>query len=188
MKKGKLTFYYGPMFSGKTLTLINKILELEDENILVLKPKSDTRTEQIYSRANKSYYAKQIDNSKEIFDLITKETENIFIDEVQFFDKNLSEVIEKLLDLEINIFCSGLDKDYKNDFFYNSQKILNFDNVDARQQKGICYKCQKPSTRTIRKVNGEFVSKDSPKILVEIFQDNKVEYFPVCENCHPIKK
>ncbi len=187
MKKGKLTFYYGPMFSGKTLTLINKILELENTNILVFKPKSDIRTKEIYSRANKSYKAIEIEKSEDILKYINSEIENIFIDEIQFFDKNLINIIEKVLNLNINIFCSGLDRDYKSEFFYNSKKILEL-TKNSLQHKGICYSCKKPSTRTIRKINGEITIKDSPEILVEVFNNDNVEYFPVCKDCHPIKK
>ena len=77
------------MFAGKTEELIRRIKRLEyaKQNVLVFKPKIDTRydKDEIVSHNMSKKPSIIIDKSTEIIAYIKDDTDAVVIDEVQFF-------------------------------------------------------------------------------------------------------
>ena len=97
---GVLEVICGPMFSGKTFELIHRVEKLkylEGSKYLFFKPARDTRTKKVKTRFNGiEAGCISVKKADEILDNIDG-CDLIAIDETQFFQKNIVEVIEKLL-------------------------------------------------------------------------------------------
>ena len=108
------------MFSGKTEELIKQLKEanLANQKTLIVKPKIDSRYEKnkIVSHNNTSLDCMPIDSSKEIIKLV-QDVKVVGIDEAQFFDSNITDVCQKLIDKGIQVIVAGLDMDYKKNPF-----------------------------------------------------------------------
>jgi len=146
------TLYYGCMFAGKTSALLRDIssYKANKHNILVLKPFVDTRYNKdfVVSHDQVKFPGSRIRNSVDILKLVTPDTKLIAIDELQFFDTQIVEVISSLKSVYM-IVGSGLDKDYlKNPFGSMPQLIEIADNAIELFAK--CTLCEAPASLTHR--------------------------------------
>ena len=115
-KTDKLEIICGPMFSGKTEALIKRANELIKDNkpICMFKPSIDNRYSKNYivSHNNKKIKCHSVKSPQEILNYIN-ESDIIAIDEVQFFDIEIINVLTKIISEGKNIIVAGLDRDYK---------------------------------------------------------------------------
>lgn len=187
MKRAKLTIYYGPMYSGKSALLIKDILNNISTPKLVFKPIGDVRSTKVYTREGLEFEAKGVNVASDIPQYIEADwLEKIYIDEVNFFGEDLVEVISEILDQGIDVICSGLDTDFRTEYFPAAKQLIELADV-AVKLKARCHKCGKPSSWTSRFIDGEPAEKDSPTILSDKAQDN-VQYKTLCTECHPFLK
>jgi thymidine kinase len=168
-KNGFIEVVCGPMFAGKTEELIRRIKRLEyaKQNVLVFKPKIDTRyaLEEIVSHNLSKKPSIIIDKSVEILKYIKDDTNAVVIDEVQFFDNDIIEIAENLADHGIRVIVGGLDSDFRGEPFGPMPQLL------ARAEfvtklTAICVKSGLPATRTQRIINGKPANYHDPIILV----------------------
>lgn len=180
MKTGLIEVICGPMFSGKTselvrqiqLTLISKI------EVLAFKPKIDNRYKSDEICTNDGYCIKSIvvENSVDIIKYVEeskKTIEKIFIDEAQFFDEKIVEVVNYLAkEKGVNVLLAGLDQDFKGAPFGQmpqllgiAQKIKTLTSICVHEKEDGKI-CGKPAFFTQRLINGKPASFNSPTILV----------------------
>ena len=168
-KNGFIEVVCGPMFAGKTEELIRRIKRLEyaKQNVLVFKPKIDTRydAEEIVSHNLSKNPSIIIDKSIEVLSYIKDNTDAIVIDEVQFFDHDIVAIAEQLADQGIRVIVGGLDRNFRGEPFGPMPDLL------ARAEfviklAAICVKSGLPATRTQRIINGKPAHYDDPTILV----------------------
>jgi thymidine kinase len=168
-KNGFIEVVCGPMFAGKTEELIRRIKRLEyaKQNVLVFKPKIDTRyaVNEIVSHNLSKKPSILIEKSEEINDYIKDDIDAVVIDEVQFFDQNIVGVVEKLADNGIRVIVGGLDRDFRGEPFGPMPALL------ARAEfvtklTAICVKSGMPATRTQRIINGQPAQYSDPLIMV----------------------
>lgn len=169
-KNGFIEVVCGPMFAGKTEELIRRIKRLEyaKQNVLVFKPKIDTRyeaAEEIISHNLSKKPSIIIDKSLEIYNYVKPETNAVVIDEVQFFDHDIIDIAEALADRGIRVIVGGLDSDFRGEPFGPMPQLL------ARAEfvtklTAICVKSGLPATRTQRIINGKPAHYSDPTILV----------------------
>lgn len=168
-KNGFIEVVCGPMFAGKTEELIRRIKRLEyaKQNVLVFKPKIDTRyeKEEIVSHNMSKKPSIIIDQSKEVLSYIKEDTDAVVIDEVQFFDYDIVEIAEDLADRGIRVIVGGLDRDFRGEPFGPMPALL------ARAEfvtklTAICVKSGLPATRTQRIIDGKPANYSDPTILV----------------------
>jgi thymidine kinase len=115
-KYGHLTVICGPMFSGKTGFLVERIAS-DTSTKVILKPAMDIRfsEDEIISRAGSRFAAQSISAwPSESF----KGTDTIYIDEVQFleppyFEGDLADCVVMALQAGIDVVASGLDMDFE---------------------------------------------------------------------------
>jgi thymidine kinase len=111
-KNGFIEVVCGPMFAGKTEELIRRIKRLEyaKQNVLVFKPKIDTRyaVNEIVSHNLSKKPSILIGESKEINDYINESVDAVVIDEIQFFDHDIVHIVEKLADRGIRVIVGGV--------------------------------------------------------------------------------
>jgi thymidine kinase len=187
----------GPMFSGKTSELLdqaNRLLvagEIQGTDFLVFNHASDTRYGEnvIGSHGHISLEAIAANSAKDIFDAIFDSNDGLvslkpnrellstlFIDEAQFFDNNLPKVVEfidryylETLNQGINIFCAGLDMDFRGEPFGSMPELLAIANK-VNKFTAVCKECPKGSPRnaqyTQRLINGQPANYNDPIVLV----------------------
>jgi thymidine kinase len=166
---GILTTIVGPMFSGKTtelLRLMDRELIAKRSSIL-FKPNIDNRysKEEVVNHNGIGRKALIACCSKDILNKVlelekTEKIENIFIDEVQFFDSGITDVIKKINDLGIDIYTCGLNQTFKGEPFpfKDGEKDIGYlmaisdyvISIDA-----VCNECGNKATKTYRKGNEE---------------------------------
>ena len=190
-KHGYLEVFCGPMKSGKTRELLNRVDKfkyIDDVNFIFIKPRIDTRDEKITSRFGElEYECIFIDENQteSITDLVVNHN-LVIIDEIQFFDKKIIQVLKTLISRGYFVLVSGLDLDFRGEIFGSMGEILCLaDKIN--KLRGVCEYdgCHKEATRTQRLINNEPAHYDSPTILVG---DEDEGYYCRCTNHHEIKE
>lgn len=114
---GTLEVICGPMFSGKTEELIRRVKRavIGKKKVQVFKHYLDKRygtDKKIFSHNGLSFRTQIVKNSKEILRSVRSQTQIVAIDEVQWFDRDLVSVIEKLIAKGKQVIVSGLSTTY----------------------------------------------------------------------------
>ncbi|MFA5471012.1 MAG: thymidine kinase [Acholeplasmataceae bacterium] len=168
-KNGFIEVVCGPMFAGKTEELIRRIKRLEyaKQNVLVFKPKIDTRydKDEIVSHNMSKKPSIIIDKSTEIIAYIKDDTDAVVIDEVQFFDHDIVQIAEDLADKGIRVIVGGLDRDFRGEPFGPMPDLLSRAEF-VTKLTAICVKSGLPATRTQRIIDGKPANYKDPTILV----------------------
>jgi len=172
-KPGAFEVYYGSMKSGKTKALLDRVEQLTytNHNVLVFKPEVDTRDGFLKSRNSANEYSCIYVNERlpeSIFDHVKENTSVVAIDEIQFFSKNIAQVVEALQRRNINIIAAGLNTDFRGEPFGAMGHLLALAN-ESYALAGVCdvSNCNMVATRTQRLIDGKPAQYDSPIILIE---------------------
>jgi thymidine kinase len=148
------TLIYGCMFSGKTTRMIELYNESEVEygEKIAVKPLIDTRydSHRINSHNGLQLPGHRISKAEEIFPLCHDQIKEVFIDEIQFFGKNITDTIIGLTIQGIKVVAAGLDLDFEGNSFGEMQRLIQIANTKIRLEAK-CNVCGKGATRTFRK-------------------------------------
>ena len=156
MNTGRIEMICGSMFSGKTAELLRRMerARIARLNTLLIKPAIDTRYHEtaVVSHNTSSAKAIPVGSAKEIFGMIDDRTEVLGIDEAQFFDDEIVDVVTQLADQGIVVILAGLDTDYRYEPFGSVPQLLALaDRIDKFH--AICVKCGAEACRTQRLSN-----------------------------------
>ncbi|WP_442596936.1 thymidine kinase [Neobacillus sp. D3-1R] len=177
----------GSMFSGKSEELIRRVrrTQFAKQNIVVFKPQLDNRyaDEAVVSHNGTSTMAIPIAHSKEIFDHIDASIDVIAIDEVQFFDDEITKVVQQLADSGHRVIVAGLDQDFRGEPFGPIANLLSIAELVTKLQ-AVCAVCGSPASRTQRLINGRPASFHDPIILVGASE----AYEPRCRHHHEVPR
>ena len=148
--------YVGPMFSGKSDSLINIYSKIWNKDIVMaFKPKNDDRDEDEVKSKNSDLTipAIYIEYLEEIYDhLEAKQKEGInirtiFIDEAQFLKGSTDVLIDLTVNYGIDFYVAGLNMTSEQKPFGLMPNIMAVsDNVEVI--RGFCVECNKPSVYT----------------------------------------
>lgn len=159
----------GPMFAGKSEELIRRIrtLSYARKKIVAFKPVIDKRYDRsaICSHNGEKYEAYAINDSKEVLEHVSEETQVVAIDEIQFFNKEIIKICEDLANNGVRVIVAGLDMDFRGEPFGVMPELL------ARAEfvtklTAACTVCGCAATRTQRIINGQPAYYEDPTILV----------------------
>jgi len=157
------------MFSGKTEELIRRVrrAHIARQTVQVFKPAIDIRyaERQVASHDGKEYDAHPCGSSAEIAANIHPETTVVGIDEAQFFDKGLINVVESLTERGVRVILAGLDLDFRGEAF-GPMPDLMCQAEDVTKLHAICVVCGEEASRTQRLVNGQPARYDDPIIMI----------------------
>jgi thymidine kinase len=184
---GWIEVVVGPMYSGKSEELIRrtKRARIARQKVQVFKPEIDNRfaKNDVVSHNGDKTSAIAVKNSKELLESVDEDTDVIGVDEVQFFDEGIVEILIKLADNNKRVICAGLDMDFKGEPFGPISKILAVaefvDKIGA-----ICMVCGNPATRTQRLINGRPAKYSDPIVLIGATES----YEARCRKCHIIPR
>ncbi|ENK1244065.1 thymidine kinase [Clostridium sporogenes] len=177
----------GPMYSGKTEELIRRIrrAEIAKQKVQVFKPEIDNRysKDDVVSHAGDKIQSIPVKSSKEILEKLSDDTDVIGIDEAQFFDDSLVEIVSKIANNNRRVICAGLDMDFKGEPFGPMPKLMAIaEFVDKIQ--AVCMVCNNPATRTQRLINGSPAKKSDPVVLIGAQES----YEARCRKCHCVPR
>ncbi len=116
-KVGWIELICGSMFSGKTEELIRRVRRavIAQRKVKIFKPKIDIRYHKIkvVSHNKNEIQSVPVANPLEILKLIEGEEDVIAIDEAQFFENSLVDVVTELANDGYRVILSGLDMDFE---------------------------------------------------------------------------
>jgi thymidine kinase len=166
---GSVEVICGSMFSGKTDELIRRLRRatIARQHVQVFKPAIDIRyaVEKVSSHAGSDFAAIPIEKAAEIYERLDKQATVVAIDEAQFFDDEIIQVVEKLADQKIRVIVAGLDTDFRGEPFGPMPELMaRAEHVDKLQ--AICMVCGEPASRTQRLVNGKPAHYHDPVVIV----------------------
>ncbi|MBD3637812.1 MAG: thymidine kinase [Crocinitomicaceae bacterium] len=164
------------MFSGKTTQLIATVnsFRSEGKTVFVFKPKLDTRyaDKSVVSHDKNEVDAYSVEKSIEILDYHLN-ADVIAIDEVQFFDERLVEVVETLANAGKTVVTAGLDMDYLGRPFGAIPMLLTIAD-EVKKLNSVCTFCSGRARFSHR------ISQDNGIVVL----GEKDKYVPLCRSCY----
>ena len=159
----------GPMSCGKTEELLRRIRRciIAKKKVVVISPDVDTRTggDYIESRNGLWLDAVKVKHSIQIMSLV-KDAQIVAIDELQFFDSNIVQVISKLMSEGKKVIGTGLELDFKAEPFGSMPELMCIA-TKVDKLHAVCMKCGcEEATRTQRLIDGKPADKSSPLIMI----------------------
>lgn len=168
-QEGSVEVVCGSMFSGKTEELIRRLKRatIARQKVQVFKPIIDIRydLEKVTSHAGVAYDALPVKSSKEILVNLAPETTVVGIDEAQFFDEGIVNLVNQLAEKDIRVIVAGLELDFRGEPF-GSMPILMAMAERVEKLQAICMVCGEPASRTQRLVDGRPAKFDDPVVIV----------------------
>lgn len=165
----------GSMFSGKTEELIRRLkrAKFANQNVEIFKPKIDVRysEEEVVSHEGNSIMSTPVDSSEAIL-LLSSDVDVVGIDEAQFFDEGIVDVVQKLANRGIRVIVAGLDMDYLGKPFGPMPTLMAIAEYVTKVH-AICVRCGDLAQHSHR------LSKSDK--LVELGE--KDIYEPICRHC-----
>jgi thymidine kinase len=182
---GRVEVICGSMFCGKTEELIRRVRRaiIAKQKVQVFKPDLDDRysLEHITSHTGQNIQAQPVKSSQGILNNLAGDTTVVAVDEVQFFDSGIVEVVDILANQGIRVIVAGLDMDFRGEPF-GPMPLLLCRAEEVTKLHAICVVCGESASRTQRLVNGYPANYDDPVILIGAQE----AYEARCRNHHQV--
>ena len=183
---GQIEVICGSMFSGKTEELIRRLrrARIARQRVQVFKPALDARWAAptgpdgqpapvtVTSHSQERFEAEVVATSAEVLRAVDDRTEVIGIDEVQFLDAGIVEVLDKLANRGKRVIVAGLDQDYLGRPFEPMPQIMAIAEY-VTKTLAVCVRCGAAANRSQRLVSSE------GRVLVGAAE----AYEPRCRRC-----
>ena len=174
---GSIEAIVGCMFSGKTEELMRLLRRAQyaKQRFQVFKPRIDDRYDvECVASHNRALMASTvIDRAEDIYQHLRPETQVVGIDEGQFFDDELVDVVSELAGRGLRLIVAGLDLDWKGEPFRPMPDLMAIAERVTKLQ-AVCVACGAPATRTQR------LSSSDAEVLV----GDVATYEARCRPCH----
>jgi len=187
-RPGWIEVVAGVMFSGKSEELIRRVRRaiIARRRVQVFKSHYDSRYAGLYSVTShdgRELEATPVDSAAEIFRLVRPDTELVAIDEAQFIDAEIVQVVTALAARGVRVILAGTDTDFRGEPFGAMGDLLAIaESVDKLQ--AICVICGDLATRNQRLVDGRPARYDSPTIMI----GGRESYEARCRHCHRVPR
>jgi thymidine kinase len=146
------------MFSGKSEELIRRITRYQIARVPVqtFKPQLDVRyaEAEVVSHSSLKVEATPVETSAQLLRKVEDSTQVIGIDEGQFFDEGLVEVVEQLAAAGKQVIIAGLDTDYLRRPFEPIPTLCDRAEY-VTKMLAVCHKCGGPGMYTQRIVHSD---------------------------------
>ncbi len=166
----------GSMFSGKTEELIRRLKRATIANLKVeiFKPAIDTRYDvnDVVSHDNTRIRSTTVTASQNIL-LLYDDADVVGIDEAQFFDEELPNVVETLALKGVRVIIAGLDMDFEGKPFGTIPLLLAKADYITKLH-AICVKCGQIANYSYR------TTAESSKVVLGAME----HYEPRCRRCY----
>ncbi len=174
----------GPMFSGKSEELIRRVTRalIAKQAVQVFKPVIDDRYDAlaVASHMGRTLEAQPVPDVAALETALREETRVVAVDEAQFFEPALVDLVDRLADRGVRVILAGLDLDFRGEPFGPMAALLARAEV-VEKLTAIC-RCGRAATRTQRLIAGQPAHADDPVVLVGAAES----YEPRCRSCHVV--
>lgn len=164
------------MFSGKTEELIRRLkrAQFANQKVEIYKPAVDVRysEDKVVSHDSHSIPSTPIDSPASML-LLSSDVEVVGIDEAQFFDDTIIEVVRTLANRGIRVIIAGLDTDFSGKPFGPMPALMAVAE-DVQKVHAICVKCGSLANHSHR------LSKNDKLVVL----GEKDVYEPLCRHCY----
>lgn len=184
---GSIEVITGSMFCGKTEELIRRLRRatIAKQKVMVFKPIIDNRYAygKVTSHSGVDFEAQPITSSSEILKQLGTDVTVVGIDEAQFFDDGIVDVVNQLANNGIRVIVTGLDTDFRGEPFGCMPNLIAIaEHVD--KLNAICMVCGETASRTQRLVNGQPARYNDPIVIVGASE----MYEARCRRCHQVPR
>lgn len=174
-QRGWVEVICGSMFSGKTEELIRRLNRaiIAKQKVEIFKPKIDTRYHQteVVSHNDTRIRSTPVDFAEDIL-LKVSNCEVVGIDEAQFFDPRLVEVVNQLASKGKRVIIAGLDMDFSGKPFGPMPQLMAVAEYITKVH-AICVQCGGIASYSYR------LAQESDQVML----GEKDKYEPRCRNC-----
>ncbi|MGA7229028.1 MAG: thymidine kinase [Acidimicrobiia bacterium] len=157
-QEGWVEVICGPMFSGKSEELIRRVTRSKIARIPVqtFKPQLDDRyaDREVVSHSSLKVDATPVESSTQLLKAVEDQTLVVGIDEGQFFDLALVDVVEQLAGAGKEVIIAGLDTDYLRRPFEPIPTLCDRAEY-VTKMLAVCHKCGGPGMYTQRIVHSD---------------------------------
>lgn len=185
-KIGSVEVITGSMFCGKTDEMIRRLRRaaIAKQKIQVFKPTIDNRYDEVMvvSHAGNQFDATPVESAAEVREKLADDTTVVAIDEAQFFDDGIVDLVNELAERGLRVIVGGLDLDFRGVPF-GPMPILISQAEHVDKLHAICMVCGKDASRTQRLVNGQPARHDDPVVIVGADE----MYEARCRKCHEVR-
>ncbi len=187
-RHGWIEVITGVMFSGKSEELLRRTRRalIAGRRIQLFKSILDDRYGgqfRISSHDGRQIDAEPVSHSKQIAEKVEADSEVVAIDEAQFLDEGICEVVDVLANAGKRVILVGTDMDFRGLPFGPMGSLLaRADEID--KLNAICVVCGEPATRNQRLIDGKPAPADAPTIFV----GGSESYEARCRRCHEVPK
>lgn len=182
---GTVEVITGSMFCGKTDEMIRRLRRaaIAKQKVQVFKPAIDNRYDKVkvVSHAGSQFDATPVQNSADIRANLAPETTVVAIDEAQFLDEGIIELVNELAEKGLRVIVGGLDLDFRGEPF-GPMPVLISQAEEVSKLHAICMVCGEDASRTQRLVNGAPANYHDPVVIVGADE----MYEARCRKCHRV--
>ena len=175
-KAGSIEVICGSMFSGKTEELIRRLkrAKFANQKVEIYKPCIDVRysDDQVVSHDSHSIPSTPIDSPASML-LLSSDVEVVGIDEAQYFDETIVEVVQTLANRGVRVIVAGLDTDFLGKPFGPMPALMAVAE-DVQKVHAVCMKCGSPANHSHRLSSSEQL----------VVLGEKDIYEPLCRHCY----
>lgn len=176
IKSGCVEVICGSMFSGKTEELIRRLkrAQFANQKIAIFKPCIDVRysEEDVVSHDLHSIKSRPVKSPSQMLE-IDDDVKVVGIDEAQFFDSSLIDVVQTLANKGIRVIIAGLDTDYLGKPFGPMPSLMAIAE-DVQKVHAICVRCGNLANHSHR------LSRSKQLVVL----GEKDIYEPLCRQCY----
>ena len=151
-KAGSIEVICGSMFSGKTEELIRRLkrAKFAKQNVQIFKPCIDVRysEDEVVSHDSHSINSTPISSPAKMLE-ISEDVQVVGIDEAQFFDESIIEVVQTLANRGVRVIIAGLDTDFLGKPFGPMPALMAVAE-DIQKVHAICVRCGSPANHSHR--------------------------------------
>ncbi|MEP7074996.1 MAG: thymidine kinase [Acidobacteriota bacterium] len=155
---GWIEVIVGSMFSGKSEELIRRVrrAQIARQKVQVFKPRIDDRysKEEIASHSGMTHLSKPVMTAAELLAELHDDTHVVAIDEGQFFDMEIVDVVNDLARNGRRVIIAGLDQDYTGKPFEPMPQLLSVAEFITKTH-AICVKCGSTANYSQRTVESD---------------------------------
>jgi len=178
----------GVMFSGKSQELIRRLRRamIARKRVQVFKSRLDERYSGIYtisSHDGRAVDAIPADSAAQIAQQIDPTAQVVAIDEAQFLDSGILQLVTSLAARGRRVIVAGTDTDFRGEPFGSMPQLMAIAEV-VDKLHAICVLCGGPASRNQRLIGGQPAPYDSPTIMV----GSTESYEARCRMCFSIPR
>jgi thymidine kinase len=185
-KTGSITVVCGSMFAGKTEELIRRARRAlyAKKVVQVFKPVVDDRYHEsmVVTHMGVQHQAVPVKSVQDLESKVDPQAQMVLIEEAQFFDGSLVDLVVRLADRGIEVVCAGLDQDFRRRPFGPMPVLLAVAD-EVQKLRAICMNCGAPASHTYRVINGRPAHRDDPIILIGATES----YEARCRSCFRLR-